>query len=213
MWTNTQQLNENRIWSPNHFVPLLKIKPVENVSMEDIQIQNDVQNTSDQLFQEDSEKSRKRKFEDEMISQPEKRKLANKLAMRKRRLNESVEQSEIRKYNEKIARKRRRMENIKTVKRSRKEERTKFETQWPSVTPHETKIRLMKRFIEEMSQKSLMQQVCGICNGIDYASKSHIVAIENIPKFKLLKLQKQNESATTTNVILSTFHQGKIVII
>lgn len=210
MWTNTQKISNalfghNRDWSPNHFVPLLKInQPEENVILDKSIDSENILNEFNEEKLEEPKPSRKRKSEVEKMKKFEKRKLANKLAMRKRRSSETMEESETRKYNEKVARKRRRMENIKVVninpkKRSRKEEVRRFGSEWPSVTPQSTKMRLLHKFISEMSQKSIAQQICSICNCKEYASKILSVEIQNIPNFELLKLENQDEIMTNAN--------------
>lgn len=186
MWTNTQnkenaQFGNNKDWSPNHFIPLLKIENTETTSslecllkqrMEPrnlplkISNQNLIEETTIlecllKLPNEDEKQkvselmSRKRRIikDDQMIK---KRKNDKKLLMRKRRLNESVEKSENRKCKDNEAKKRRRFHNpIKQLKRFRKEETTKVNSNWPSITPDSTKLRLLKNFIQKMSKMSV----------------------------------------------------------
>lgn len=68
-----------------------------------------------------------------------------------------------------------------------------------------------------MSQKSITQQVCGICNGKEYASKIQIVSLEKILNFELLKLRNQYnmtiDDQSTNNVIRTTIHGGNFIVV
>lgn len=67
-----------------------------------------------------------------------------------------------------------------------------------------------------MSEKNLSQKICGICNSIEYETKIHAIEIENIPNFKLLKLQNDEQNylhhetnASMNETILDTIKEGK----
>lgn len=157
-------------------------------------------------------RERKRKIRsNETITQTIQRRLLDKERARKRRNLESSEVKNKRRNIEKLRiQKRRNLSNEDLVsrKRRRKEEIKRVDTEWPQVTPHEIKTRLMKNFINKMSAGSLSQKICAVCNGIEYESKLQRTTIQNIPNFELLTLQNFNkENHSEQQIIHSTLNQ------
>lgn len=151
--------------------------------------------------------TRKRR-QNELESDKEKRRKLDKEKTTKYRANETIEQIANRRKTEKERIRKRRSVKSKSnseifKKRCRKEEQTKQTDLWPRIIPEATKLKLLDSFNQKMAHINIEQNICCICNCLDFSSNMHITSLEKIPNFELLKLQEniQTDNCETDNEI------------